>query len=194
MADVIHSFRFPPGIDRGRGMFAEELSHAEHVEQMMLQVLFTAPGERIDRPDFGCGLAQTVFAPNSETAAELLNATIKTALDKWLGTVIRVDDVVTRANDATLEVRVSYLLRARQERRILNLEVTKFLGSPLLVAFDMPAVEPLNGQVADGLFFTLHCRSPLSCTEFKTNGDQRRGQSTGFSGRAMGALRVGDRS
>ncbi|MCP5060082.1 MAG: GPW/gp25 family protein [bacterium] len=124
MPDPIHSFRFPPGIDRGRGMFAEEPSHAEHVEQMMLQVLFTAPGERVNRPDFGCGLAQTVFAPNSEAAVGLLNVSIQSALDKWMGTVIRVDDVVTRANDATLEVRVSYLLRARQERRILNLEVT----------------------------------------------------------------------
>ena len=124
MAEIIHSFRFPPGIDRGRGTFAEEPSHAEHVEQMMLQVLFTAPGERINRPDFGCGLAQTVFAPNSEAAADLLKVRIQTALDRWMGTVIRVDDVVTRANDATLEVRVSYLLRARQERRILNLEVT----------------------------------------------------------------------
>ena len=124
MADVIRAFRFPPGIDRGRGIFAEEPSHAEHVEQMMLQLLFTAPGERANRPDFGCGLAQALFAPNSEAAADLLKVTIQTALERWMGTVIRVDDVVARARDATLEVRISYLLRARQERRILNLEVT----------------------------------------------------------------------
>lgn len=124
MAEIIHSFRFPPGIDRGRGEFAEERSHAEHVEQMMLQVLFTAPGERVNRPDFGCGLAQMVFAPNSDASADLLKVTIQTSLEKWLGSVIRVDDVATRANDSTLEARISYLLRARQEGRILNVEVT----------------------------------------------------------------------
>jgi phage baseplate assembly protein W len=124
MAKPLHALRFPPGIDRGQGTFAQEMNHAEHVEQMMLQVLFTAPGERVNRPDFGCGLAQYVFAPNSDAAADLLKVTIQTALDKWMGSLIRVDDIVTRARDSSLEVRISYLLRARQERRILNLEVT----------------------------------------------------------------------
>ncbi len=123
MLEIIHSLRFPPGIDRGRGMWAEETDHAAHVEQMILQVLLTTPGERAMRPDFGCGLRQMVFAPNSEATAGLLQVTVRASLDKWLGAVIRTDDVQVRANEERIEVRISYLLRVRQERRILNLEV-----------------------------------------------------------------------
>lgn len=124
MSETVRSLRFPPGIDRGRGMWAEERDHAAHVEQMILQVLFTTPGERAMRPDFGCGLRQMVFAPNSEATASLLQVTVRASLDKWLGTVIRTDEVQVRANGERLEVRICYLLRARLERRILNLEVT----------------------------------------------------------------------
>lgn len=124
MAETIRSIRFPFAIDAARGTFAEETDHASHVEQMMLQVLFTAPGERANRPDFGCGIGRMVFAPNSEAAANLLKVSIRASLDKWLGTLIRVDDVSATAAGETLEVRIVWLLRARQERRVLNLEVT----------------------------------------------------------------------
>ena len=124
MAEVVRSLRFPPGIDLPRGMFAEERDHAAHVEQMMLQVLFTSPGERAMRPDFGCGLRAMVFAPNAESTANLLQVTVQAALDRWLGTVIRTEDVKVRAHEERLEVRISYVLLARLERRILNLEVT----------------------------------------------------------------------
>ena len=91
---------------------------------MMRQVLFTAPGERINRPDFGCGLRRMVFAPNSEASASLLKVQIRQALDRWLGTLIRVDDVVARAEGEILRVSIVYVLKARQERRYLNLELT----------------------------------------------------------------------
>jgi hypothetical protein len=120
---IIHALRHPLAIDAGRGEVAREPLYAEHVEQMMLQVLFTAPGERANRPDFGCGLRRMVFAPNSEAAASLLKVQVRQALDKWLGTLIRVDDVSTRADNEALRVSVAYVLLARQERRYLNLEV-----------------------------------------------------------------------
>lgn len=124
MAETVRSLQFPPTIDRARGMWAEETDHARHVEQLILQVLFTAPGERAMRPDFGCGLRAMVFAANSEETANLLQVTIQAALDKWLPAVISTEDIRVRSVDARLEVRISYILRARQERRILNLEVT----------------------------------------------------------------------
>lgn len=124
MAEIVRSIQFPTAIDRQRGTYAEERDHAAHVEQMILQVLFTTPGERAMRPDFGCGLRDMVFAPNSEVTANLLQVTVQAALDQWLGGVIRTDDVAVRAVEERLEVRITYLLRARMERRILNLEVT----------------------------------------------------------------------
>jgi phage baseplate assembly protein W len=121
----IHALRHPIAVDPARGELARETNYAAHVEQMIRQVLFTAPGERVNRPDFGCGLRRMVFAPNSEASASLLKVQIRQALEKWLGTLIRVHDVTTRADGEVLRVGIVYLIEARQERRYLNLEVTR---------------------------------------------------------------------
>ncbi|MEI6692220.1 MAG: GPW/gp25 family protein [Chlorobium sp.] len=124
MNQKIHSIRYPFAIDEGLGTLAEETDYAAHVEQMIKQVLFTSPGERINRPTFGCGISRMVFAPNSDESANLTKVIINQALDKWLGTLIEVIDVDAAARNETLEIKIVYLLRARQERRYLNLEVT----------------------------------------------------------------------
>ena len=120
----IRSIRYPLGIDRGLGTLREENSYERHVEQLMMQVLLTNPGERINRPDFGCGLRQMVFAPNSDVSASLAQVLIRESLDRWLGTVITVEEVTTQAVNSTLEIRIRYILIARQERRYLTLDVT----------------------------------------------------------------------
>ena len=91
----------------GRGRLAVT-SADDHVRDMIHQVLFTSPGERVNRPDFGCGLLQLVFLPNSEPLAIATQFTVKSSLQKWLGDVIRVDDVEVTAIDSTLQVRVVY--------------------------------------------------------------------------------------
>jgi len=125
MSTPFTSIKHPIAIDLGRGRLAEEESYVEHVEQMMLQVLFTAPGERINRPDFGCGVKRLVFAPNSEVSAALAQVTIFQALTRWLGTAIDVNDVKALAIDSRMEIKIAYTLKARGERRYLNLEVTR---------------------------------------------------------------------
>ncbi len=124
MKTTIHSFQYPIGIDAGMGRVAVEKDYARHVEQMMLQLLFTNPGERINRPEFGCGLRRMVFAPNSDVTASLTQVTIYEALSTLLGQLIDVQDVKVQAKEEVLEVRIVYILKARQERRYLNLEVT----------------------------------------------------------------------
>jgi hypothetical protein len=124
MNQKIHSIRYPFAIDEGLGTLVEETDYAAHVEQMIKQVLFTTPGERVNRPTFGCGISRMVFAPNSDESANLTKVIINQALDKWLGTLIEVIDVDAAARNETLEIKIVYLLRARQERRYLNLEVT----------------------------------------------------------------------
>jgi phage baseplate assembly protein W len=118
------SIRFPFAIDEALGRLATEPDYAEHVDQLVRQVLLTAPGERVNRPDFGCGLTRMVFAPNSDVAAALAQATVFQALTRWLSSVLVVHEVRVRALQETLEVRITYALKARQERRYLNLEVT----------------------------------------------------------------------
>ena len=124
MNNKIHSIRYPFAIDSGFGKLAEETDFNRHVEQMMKQVLFTNPGERINRPDFGCGIRRMVFAPNSDVTANLSQVMINQSLEKWLGTVIEVNDVQVKTIEERLEIRIVYLVRATQERRYLNVEVT----------------------------------------------------------------------
>lgn len=120
----IHSIQYPFAIDRGAGTLKEENDYARHVEQLMMQVLFTNPGERVNRPDFGCGLRRMVFAPNHTVTASLLQVTVLQALETWLGGLIEVMDVQVKAIEERLEVGIVYFIKARQERRFLNVEVT----------------------------------------------------------------------
>ena len=118
------SIRYPLAIDAGVGGVTQEPAYAAHVEQLMKQVLFSSPGDRINRPEFGCGLRQMVFAPLSEVTETLTKITVFEALERWLGDLISVDSVTVTASNETLEIGIAYALRARHVRRYLNLEVT----------------------------------------------------------------------
>ena len=124
MNNKIHSIRYPFAIDKGFGMLAEETDYDKHVLQMIKQVLFTNPGERINRPDFGCGIRRMVFAPNSDVSANLSQVLINQSLEKWMGTVIEVNEVQVNNIEERLEIKIVYLVRATQQRRYLNLDVT----------------------------------------------------------------------
>ena len=87
-------------------------------------MLFTAQGERINRPDFGAGVKRLVFAPNSPATASLAQTLIFQALIDWLGTLIRTESVLAEAADERLNITIGYTILAKQERRFLNLEVT----------------------------------------------------------------------
>lgn len=117
------SLRFPVGVDAGVGKLAVERDNARHVDQLIRQVLLTNPGERVNRPGFGCGLRAMVFAPNSELTAGLAQVAVFQALTEWLSDLIDVDSVDARALSETLELQVAYVLRSSGERRFLNLEV-----------------------------------------------------------------------
>ena len=99
---------YPYRID-GRGRTAAT-GEEEHVRDLIEQVLFTSPGERVNRPDFGCGLLQLVFAGNSEALAGAVQLTVQGALQQWLGERIDVDSVDVAADDARLTVTVVYRL------------------------------------------------------------------------------------
>jgi phage baseplate assembly protein W len=94
------------------------------VAQLIRQVLLTTPGERAHRPDFGAGLNRMVFAPNDPATASLLQTTIFQNLNKWLGNIITVNNISVSADDATLNVTVAYVVKARGTQQVLNLEVT----------------------------------------------------------------------
>lgn len=80
----------------------------EHIRGMVAQVLFTAPGERVNRPDFGCGLRQQAFAANSDALATVTQLLVHGSLQRWLGDVIEVRDVRIRNEEERLLVEVVY--------------------------------------------------------------------------------------
>lgn len=97
---------FPVHVD-GRGRLATTDAD-DHVRDMIHQVLFTSPGERVNRPDFGCGLLQLVFMPNSEPLAIATQFTVQSALQRWLGDIIKIERVDVAAEEAELRVDVVY--------------------------------------------------------------------------------------
>ena len=117
------SLRHPISVDPARGRLAQEHDFEAHIEQLVLQVLLTAPGERMHRPDFGCGVKRLVFAPGGDVAATLAQTTVYQALTKWLPDAISVNEVTARASDSSLNIRIGYVIKARGERRYLNLQV-----------------------------------------------------------------------
>lgn len=102
----------------GGGPAARRSTHRDdaHVRDLIEQVLFTAPGERVNRPDFGTGLLQLLFAPNSDTLASATQLLVRGALQQWLGEIIQVEDVRVEAEDAILRVTVEYVVTRTQER------------------------------------------------------------------------------
>jgi phage baseplate assembly protein W len=92
----------------------------DHTRDMIEQFLFTNPGERVNRPDFGSGLLQLVFAPNSPELAAALQFTVQAGLQQWLGDVIEVQALEVTSEEATLRVDLKYLVRRTQETRVAN--------------------------------------------------------------------------
>lgn len=114
-APIAHPFR----VD-GRGRVASA-GDADHLDQLVEQVLFTSPGERVNRPDFGSGLSQLVFAPNSEELQTAVEYLVQGALQQWLGDLLQVEDVTVAHDDAVLAVTVRYVVLRTQQRRTTTL-------------------------------------------------------------------------
>ena len=85
---------------------------------MIEQVLFTNPGERVNRPDFGCGLKRLLFMPNSQPLAAATQMLVKSALQKWLENEILVEQVLIDAEGSQLNVSVTYTNRTDGQRSV----------------------------------------------------------------------------
>ena len=111
---------FPFHID-GRGR-AARTGVDDHIRDMIHQVLFTNPGERVNRPDFGCGIKALLFMPNSDVLAAATQTLVKSALQKWLEMEIQVEQVRVEADGERLIVTVVYQNRTDGERRVQTFE------------------------------------------------------------------------
>ena len=111
---------YPFHIDsRGR---TASCNDAAHVRDMLEQLLFTNAGERVNRPDFGSGLMQLVFAPNSPELAAALQFTMRAAIQQWLGDVLELQLLEVESIDAVLRITIRYALRRTGEVRTDTIE------------------------------------------------------------------------
>jgi hypothetical protein len=106
---------------RGR---TAETDDDDHIRDLIEQVLFTVPGERVNRPTFGSGAMQLVFAPNSDTLAAATQVSVQASLQQWLGSLVQIEQISVESADATLRLTVQYVVRRTQERRLVQLART----------------------------------------------------------------------
>src|SRR5210317_1353917 len=109
--NIKYPFQFD---NRGR---TSEATYESHIRDMIEQVLFTSPGERVNRPDFGSGLMQLVFQPNSDELAATTQFLVQGALQQWLGDLIQADEVQVESEDSSLHVTIVYTIRRTGERK-----------------------------------------------------------------------------
>ena len=119
-------FAFPFQIDLASQQVAQA-GYAAHVDQMIRQLLLTAPGERVNRPQFGCGLRALVFAPNSASLEATVRLRVTQGLNQWLAGEVAVADVSvtggTAADPETLQVTVTYTLVETQTSQSVTVTV-----------------------------------------------------------------------
>ncbi len=109
--DIDFPFHFD---SRGRTATTDE---ADHIRDMIEQLIFTNPGERVNRPDFGSGLLQLVFAPNSPELAATVQFTVQAALQRWLGDVIELREIEARSVDSSLTLDLKYVIRRTNQEQ-----------------------------------------------------------------------------
>jgi uncharacterized protein len=107
---------------------AAQTTYATHVDQMIRQILLTAPGERADLPEFGCGLRQLIFAPDSDALQATCQITVQRALNRWLSDQIQLQNVTVSSgpddDPSQIVVLVQYVLIETQTQQTTEIMVS----------------------------------------------------------------------
>ena len=127
---IRHDYAFPLRIDAGAGQVARA-GDADHVQQLIRQLLLTSPGERICLPEFGCGLRRMVFAPQTDALAATAQIHVRQALTAWLPDQVALTDVTVLAgadpgndlDEGELLVTIRYTLVDTQTAASLTVRV-----------------------------------------------------------------------
>lgn len=117
MNQIDYPFHFD---NRGR---TAQTDTSDYIRDLIEQVLLTAPGERVMRPDFGSGVMQLVFAAASPEVAATTQFLVQSSLQQWLSAVIIVESVDVQAQDSALIITVQYIERRTQAQGIAQIRV-----------------------------------------------------------------------
>jgi phage baseplate assembly protein W len=120
-------YAFPFRIDPVSGQAARS-PYPRHVDEMIRQVLLTTPGERVDLPEFGCGVRQLLFAPNTDTLRATAQILVQKSLNRWLAGQIAVQTVTVTSgagdDESQLLVQIEYLLIETQSLQTVQILVS----------------------------------------------------------------------
>lgn len=127
---IRHDYAYPLRIANGAGQVAR-VPYAQHVNQLIEQLLLTSPGERVNMPEFGCGLRRAVFAPQNDALAATVKIQVQQAIDAYLGDQVRLTavDVLSGADPTSgvdvgeLLVTISYILVETQGPHTVTVKV-----------------------------------------------------------------------
>jgi phage baseplate assembly protein W len=117
----ITSFGFPFSISAGR---IQASGGDDAIRGKIIQVLFTAPGERVNLPEFGCGLFNLVFEPNDSVLAVAMEFTVGEALTRWLGSDILVEQINVESEEENVTIEVVYTRRQDLARQAVRVHFT----------------------------------------------------------------------
>ena len=128
MAVERHDYAFPFRIDPASKQ-AQHAAYEAHVEQMVIQLLLTSPGERADLPEFGCGLRALLFAPNSDALSATAQMLVQQSLTRWLSDHLTLQSVEVLLPSETPEenqilLRISYVLLSTRTDQVVDVLVT----------------------------------------------------------------------
>ena len=113
-----HAFRFPFAVGEAGRISAS--GGDEALRGKIIQVLFTAPGERVHRPEFGCGLFNLVFEPNDAVLAAAVEYTIGQALTRWLSDELMLDGVSVNHEGEKISVDIAYTRKQDRTKQALR--------------------------------------------------------------------------
>jgi len=114
------SIRHPSEIDEQLGATRTEADLDKYIRQLMTQLLMTAPGERINRPDFGCGVRQLVFDPTSTVGATFGQIVVHQALTRWMSDLIEVANIEVSGVENRIDIAITYRPLHRRPTDVLN--------------------------------------------------------------------------
>lgn len=94
--------------------------YRQHIEQLIEQILFTMPGERVNLPDFGTGITQLIFNPGNTEMVAATQFLIQGALQQWLGNLIQVQAVQVVAEEAALNITIQYIIKQTRQQAVAS--------------------------------------------------------------------------
>lgn len=113
------SFGFPFKINHEGGV--DPVTGNDNIRAKIIQVLFTSPGERVNMPDFGCGLRDLLFEPNNPVLAATTEFYVRKSLERWVGDEIMVEAVDVKNEDEKLFIMIVYIRKDTLEKQAMRI-------------------------------------------------------------------------